>query len=86
MSIHFKINNIEVEAEAGELLLNVAKRYDTDTAQALDFKALDELIAQAKEDMERAAKELDFDAAIRHRNRMYDLQKIRDTEIGALKK
>ena len=30
MSIHFKINNIEVEAEAGELLLNVAKRYDID--------------------------------------------------------
>jgi excinuclease ABC subunit B len=65
---------------------DVTQKYDTDTAQGLDFKALDELIAQAKEDMERAAKELDFDSAIRHRNRMYDLQKIRDTEIGALKK
>ena len=30
MSIHFKINNIEVEAEAGELLINVAKRYGVD--------------------------------------------------------
>lgn len=30
MSIHFKINNIEVEAEAGELLINVARRYGVD--------------------------------------------------------
>lgn len=65
---------------------DMAHNYDASTAQAIDFKSIDELIAQAKEDMERAAKELDFDAAIRHRNRMYDLQKIRDTEIGALKK
>ena len=40
----------------------------------------------SREDMERAAKELDFDAAIRHRNRMYELQKIRDAELESLKR
>ncbi len=39
---------------------------------------LDELIARAREDMERAAKSLDFLAAARFRDRMYELQKLRD--------
>lgn len=30
MSIHFKINNIEVEAQAGELLINIARKYGID--------------------------------------------------------
>lgn len=30
MSIHFKINNINVEAEAGEMLINVAARYNVE--------------------------------------------------------
>ena len=62
---------------------DVEKNYTT--AQTIDSNALNEMITRAREDMERAAKELDFDAAIRHRNRMYELQKIRDAEIGALK-
>jgi excinuclease ABC subunit B len=53
--------------------------------QTIDSKVLDEMITRAREEMERAAKELDFDAAIRHRNRMYELQKIRDAEIGVKK-
>ena len=39
---------------------------------------LDVLIARAREDMERAAKSLDFLAAARFRDRMYELQKLRD--------
>lgn len=39
---------------------------------------LDALIARAREDMERAAKSLDFLAAARYRDRMYELQKLRD--------
>ncbi len=59
---------------------------DYSVTQAIDSKTLDELITRAREDMERAAKELDFDAAIRHRNRMYELQKIRDAELESLKR
>ena len=39
---------------------------------------IDALIAKAKEDMERAAKSLDFLAAARYRDRMYELQKIKE--------
>jgi len=39
---------------------------------------LDTLIAKAKEDMERAAKSLDFLAAAKYRDRMYELQKLRE--------
>ncbi len=41
-------------------------------------ESLDALIARAREDMERAAKSLDFLAAARFRDRMYELQKMRD--------
>ncbi|MBE6213691.1 MAG: excinuclease ABC subunit UvrB [Rikenellaceae bacterium] len=60
-------------------------RQEYNAPQTIDSKVLDEMITRAREDMERAAKELDFDAAIRHRNRMYELQKIRDAEIGVKK-
>ena len=39
---------------------------------------IDALITKAKEDMERAAKSLDFLAAARYRDRMYELQKIKE--------
>jgi excinuclease ABC subunit B len=39
---------------------------------------LDALIEQARNDMERAAKSLDFMAAARYRDRMYELQTIRE--------
>ena len=44
----------------------------------LDRKELDKQIDKAREDMERAAKSLDFLAAARYRDRMYELQKLRD--------
>ena len=39
---------------------------------------VDALITKAREDMERAAKSLDFLAAARYRDRMYELQKIKE--------
>lgn len=41
---------------------------------------IDELIEKAKSDMERAAKSLDFLAAARYRDRMYELQKIKERQ------
>ena len=43
---------------------------------------IDALIAKAKEDMERAAKSLDFLAAARFRDRMYELQKLKEEARG----
>ena len=39
---------------------------------------IDALITKAREYMERAAKSLDFLAATRYRDRMYELQKIKE--------
>lgn len=39
---------------------------------------IDTLIDKAREEMERAAKSLDFLAAARFRDRMYELQKLRE--------
>lgn len=39
---------------------------------------LDALIDRARQDMERAAKSLDFLAAAKFRDRMYELQKLRE--------
>ena len=43
---------------------------------------IDALISKAKEDMERAAKSLDFLAAARFRDRMYELQKLKEEARG----
>ena len=40
---------------------------------------LDALIVKAREDMERAAKSLDFLAATKFRDRMYELQKLKES-------
>ena len=53
-----------------------------------DYKAsmnIDALIEQARKDMERAAKSLDFIAAARYRDRMYDLQKIKEEQLKSLR-
>jgi excinuclease ABC subunit B len=42
-------------------------------------KDIDREIDKAREDMERAAKSLDFLAAARYRDRMYELQKLRES-------
>ncbi|MFR9534774.1 MAG: excinuclease ABC subunit UvrB [Rikenellaceae bacterium] len=43
--------------------------------------SIDELIEKAKEEMETAAKNLDFLAAAQHRDRMYELIKARDSKV-----
>lgn len=45
-------------------------------------KSYDEMIADAKSAMEKAAKALDFTAAMKHRDRMHELVKLRDTTIS----
>ena len=42
---------------------------------------IDQLIDQARKDMERAAKSLDFMAAARYRDRMYELQQIKEEQL-----
>ena len=61
---------------------------DDHYAVAADVKAdygtsedLDAQIARAREDMERAAKSLDFLAAAKFRDRMYELQKIKEERL-----
>ena len=49
-----------------------------DVETAYNAGDLDALIAKAREDMERAAKSLDFLAAARYRDRMYELQKLKE--------
>lgn len=46
---------------------------------------VDALLAKAKEDMERAAKSLDFLAAAKFRDRMYELQKLKEKNRESLK-
>ena len=54
------------------------KEYSAGTPAAGLGENLDELINRAREDMERAAKSLDFLAAAKFRDRMYELQKLRE--------
>ena len=46
----------------------------------------DKLIEQARNDMERAAKSLDFMAAARYRDRMYELQQLKEEHLKTLYK
>ncbi|MFR9553562.1 MAG: excinuclease ABC subunit UvrB [Rikenellaceae bacterium] len=56
----------------------VAEKEGTYTVEPTATPSLDELIEQSKIAMEQAAKELDFMAAAKHRDKMYELIKIRD--------
>ena len=51
------------------------------TAQYGAAENLDSLIEQARNDMERAARSLDFMAAARYRDRMYELQQIKEEQL-----
>ena len=54
------------------------------SAQYGAASSLDSLIEQARADMERAAKSLDFMAAARYRDRMYELQQIKEEQLKNL--
>lgn len=60
--------------------LTVAESFSTYTAKnsTVMEESLDELIAEARKAMEEAAKQLDFQSAAKHRDRMYELQKIKE--------
>ncbi len=57
---------------------DVMAGYDTTPADPHAGEDLEALINRAREDMERAAKSLDFLAAAKFRDKMYELQKLRD--------
>ena len=61
--------------------LTVAESFSTYTAKnsTVMEESLDELITEARKAMEEAAKQLDFQSAAKHRDRMYELQKIKES-------
>ncbi len=61
------------------IVADVEKSYE---ARTVDIEGLDAQITRAREDMERAAKSLDFLAAARYRDRMYELQKLKEEALG----
>ena len=62
--------------------LTVAESFSTYTAKnsTVMEESLDELITEARKAMEEAAKQLDFQSAAKHRDRMYELQKIKESQ------
>ena len=64
-----------------ETPLTVAESYSTYTAKSSTTieESIDTLIAEARKAMEDAAKQLDFQGAAKHRDRMYELQKIKES-------
>ena len=50
-----------------------------DVTSAYSTESIDTQIARAREEMERAAKSLDFLAAAKFRDRMYELQKLKES-------
>ncbi|MEG1405957.1 MAG: UvrB/UvrC motif-containing protein, partial [Alistipes sp.] len=61
----------EIDHDCRPMAADVEKSYSAS-------ENVDALITKAKEDMERAAKSLDFLAAARFRDRMYELQKLKE--------
>lgn len=59
-------------ARSYDLAADVSQQYE-----AASSAGLDEMIAAAREAMEQAAKQLDFMAAARHRDRMQELERLK---------
>ena len=73
------MNVYPIAEEHYAIASDVEKGYST---CEFDLKGIDEQINRAREDMERAAKSLDFLAAARYRDRMYELQKVKEEALG----
>ena len=73
------MNVYPIAEEHYAIASDVEKGYST---REFDLKGIDEQINRAREDMERAAKSLDFLAAARYRDRMYELQKVKEEALG----
>ena len=67
-----------VESATGRIVADSFADYNSGAATNVDA-----LIEQARSDMERAAKSLDFIAAARYRDRMYELQQIKEESLNA---
>ena len=70
------MNVYPIEEEHYATVADIDAQYTT--TPKFTRKEIDELITKAREDMERAAKSLDFMAAMRFRDRMYELQKMKE--------
>ena len=70
MTVYPIVDNHYMTAADVEKEYQVQRQYESQNVDAL--------ITKAREDMERAAKSLDFLAAARYRDRMYELQKIKE--------
>ena len=70
------MNVYPIEEEHYATVADIEAQYTT--TPKFTRKEIDELITKAREDMERAAKSLDFMAAMRFRDRMYELQKMKE--------
>ena len=64
------------ESVAHRLVADSYAEYNSGAAENIDA-----LIDQSRKDMERAAKSLDFMAAARYRDRMYELQQIKEEQL-----
>jgi excinuclease ABC subunit B len=81
---------LDVGAEGANMVADTKALYETATAVGARYVAdnsahygdnIDSLIEQARNNMERAAKSLDFMAAARYRDRMYELQQIKEEQL-----
>ncbi len=70
------VNLYAIEEQDYPVAADVNSSYAT--SNKIDSKNLDALITKAREDMERSAKALDFLAAAKYRDRMYELQKLKE--------
>ena len=86
-SVYLTINpqvRIDVDRKSMTRGLEGVNQDGQDLVEGYDWKGkhldqvTDELIDRARADMERAAKSLDFLAAAKFRDRMYELQKLRE--------
>ena len=67
----------DIVAESFAEYSTTPKDMPTTESTSATAESVDKLIEEAREAMESAAKSLDFIAAARHRDRMYELQKLR---------
>lgn len=69
------------ESAANGMVADVVAKYGNDS---ISVDNLDERIAEARASMEEAAKRLDFIVAAHHRDRMYELQRLREERCNRL--
>ena len=69
----------DVDNSIGNIAAEELHAYSTADSTTI-AQSIDKLIEEARAEMERAAKNLDFMSAAKHRDRMYELQKLREQD------